>query len=62
MPDLFADGGRGVGEAFAGAICAAVSAFFSIRFLVRYFETKSLKPFAIYCVIAGIASLILLHV
>ena len=54
--------GRGVGEAFAGAICAAVSAFFSIRFLVRYFETKSLKPFAIYCVIAGIASLILLHV
>ena len=62
VPDLFADGGRGVGEAFAGAICAAVSAFFSIRFLVRYFETKSLKPFAIYCVIAGVASLILLHV
>jgi undecaprenyl-diphosphatase len=61
VPDLFADGGRGVGEAFAGAICAAVSAFFSIRFLVRYFETKSLKPFAIYCVIAGIASLVLLH-
>lgn len=62
VPDLFADGGQGVGEAFAGAICAAVTAFFSVRFLVRYFETKSLKPFAIYCVIAGIVSLILVHI
>lgn len=59
VPDIFANGGQGVGEAFAGAIAAALSAFFSVRFLVRYFETKSLKPFAIYCVIAGLAALVL---
>jgi undecaprenyl-diphosphatase len=48
-----------VGEAFAGAACAAVSAFFSVRFLVRYFETRSLRPFAIYCAVAGIAAMVL---
>jgi len=34
VPDIFANGGQGVGEAFAGAICAAISAFFSVGFLV----------------------------
>jgi undecaprenyl-diphosphatase len=51
-----------VGEAFAGAIAAAVSAFFSVRFLVKYFETQSLKPFAIYCVIAGLLALVLVNI
>jgi undecaprenyl-diphosphatase len=37
----------------SGALCAAVSAFFSVRFLVRYFQTKTLTPFAIYCLAAG---------
>jgi undecaprenyl-diphosphatase len=58
VPDIFAQGGAGVGEAFAGAIAAAISAFFSVRFLVRYFETKSLRPFAIYCAIAGLVALV----
>jgi undecaprenyl-diphosphatase len=62
VPDLFADGGQGVGEAFAGAIAAAVTAFFSVRFLVKYFETRSLKPFAIYCVIAGLVALVLVNI
>jgi undecaprenyl-diphosphatase len=62
VPDIFSNGGQGVGEAFAGAFCAAISAFFSVRFLVRYFETKSLRPFAIYCVVAGLAALILIHI
>jgi undecaprenyl-diphosphatase len=62
VPDLFADGGQGVGEAFAGALAAAVSAFFSVRFLVKYFETQSLKPFAIYCVIAGLLALVLVNI
>lgn len=61
VPDLFANGGQGVGEAFAGAACAAISAFFSVRFLVKYFETKSLKPFAIYCAIAGIVALVVVN-
>jgi hypothetical protein len=30
---------------------------FSVRFLVHYFETRKLTPFAIYCLIAGLVSL-----
>ena len=44
------------------AIFAAVSAFFSVRFLVKYFETQSLKPFAIYCVAAGVIALVLVSI
>ena len=35
-----------------GAICAGLGAYFSVRF-TRYFETNSLTPFAVYCVMAG---------
>jgi undecaprenyl-diphosphatase len=30
----------------------------SVRWLVRYFRTGTLTPFAIYCLLAGLASLI----
>src|ERR1700750_2644864 len=54
LPDLFGPQGNGVrGPALAGALCAAVTAYVSVRFLVRYFETNRLTPFAIYCTIAG---------
>ena len=36
-----------------GAICAAIAAWFSVKFLMRYFETNTLMPFAIYCFVAG---------
>jgi undecaprenyl-diphosphatase len=58
VPDIFANGGAGVGEAFAGAAAAALSAYLSVRFLVRYFETRSLRPFAVYCVLAGLLALV----
>lgn len=61
VPDIFANGGQGVGEALTGAVCAAVSAFFSVRFLVKYFETQSLRPFAIYCAVAGVVALVLVR-
>jgi undecaprenyl-diphosphatase len=54
LPDLFGPQGDGVrGPALAGALAAAVTAYFSVRFLVRFFETNRLTPFAIYCSIAG---------
>ncbi|HEY5660143.1 MAG TPA: undecaprenyl-diphosphate phosphatase [Gaiellaceae bacterium] len=54
LPDLFGPDGNGVrGPALAGAVCAGVAAWFSIRFLMRYFETNRLTPFAWYCLIAG---------
>jgi undecaprenyl-diphosphatase len=62
VPDIFANGGQGGGEALAGATCAAISAYFSVRFLVKYFETRSLRPFAIYCAIAGIVALVLVRI
>jgi undecaprenyl-diphosphatase len=58
LPDLFGSTGNGVrGPALAAALCAAATAYFSVRFLVRYFETNTLTPFAVYCVVAGAASL-----
>jgi undecaprenyl-diphosphatase len=54
LPDLFGPQGDGVrGPALAGALAAAVTAYLSVRFLVRFFETNRLTPFAIYCSIAG---------
>ena len=59
LPELAGPEGNGVrGPAALGALCAAVSAWFSVRFLMRYFETQTLTPFAIYCVAAGTATAI----
>jgi undecaprenyl-diphosphatase len=33
-----------------------------VRFLTRYFHTRTLTPFAVYCTVAGAASLIWLTV
>ena len=55
LPDLFGSQGNGVrGPALVASLCAAVTAYMSVRFLVRYFETNRLTPFAIYCVAAGV--------
>ena len=57
LPELFGPAGNGVrGQALVGALCAAAAAYVSVRFLMRYFETNTLIPFAIYCVAAGIAA------
>ncbi|WP_084477624.1 undecaprenyl-diphosphate phosphatase [Nocardia jejuensis] len=56
-PELFTPENHDVlGPAVAGSIVAGVLAYLSIRFLVRYFETRTLTPFAIYSLIAGIGS------
>ncbi|HSW97876.1 MAG TPA: undecaprenyl-diphosphate phosphatase [Candidatus Saccharimonadales bacterium] len=36
-----------------GAITAGIAAYFSVRFLIKYFETKTLTPFGVYCCIVG---------
>jgi len=33
-----------------------------VKFLMRYFETRTLTPFAIYCVVAGATFSIILAV
>lgn len=49
-----------VGPILVGTACSAIAAYLTVRFLTRYFKTKTLRPFAIYCVIAGIISSLIL--
>ena len=57
LPDLAGKSGNGVrGPAAVGAVCAALTAYLAVRYLMRYFETKTLTPFAIYCAVAGAAT------
>jgi len=56
LPELLGSQGNGVrGPALVGALCAALTAYLAVRFLMRFFETNTLIPFAIYCVLAGTA-------
>jgi undecaprenyl-diphosphatase len=57
LPDLLGSDGDGVrGPALVGAVCSAFTAYLAVRFLMRYFETNRLTPFAAYCVAAGVAA------
>src|SRR6266700_25477 len=38
-----------IGPSIAGGVVAFIASYLSVKFLVRYFENKSLVPFAIYC-------------
>jgi undecaprenyl-diphosphatase len=56
LPDLAGSQGNGVrGPALVGALFAALGAYLAVRFLMRYFETRTLTPFGIYCLCAGTA-------
>ena len=56
LPDLAGPQGDGIrGPALVGALCSAVTAYLAVKFLMRYFETRTLTPFAIYCLCAGTA-------
>jgi undecaprenyl-diphosphatase len=54
IPDLLGHLGDGIRpQAVVGAACAAVAGYVSVRFLVRFFETRTLWPFGVYCLVAG---------
>jgi undecaprenyl-diphosphatase len=56
LPELFGPDGNGVrGQALVGALCSALTAWFAVRFLMRFFETRTLMPFAVYCFVAGLS-------
>ncbi len=59
ISDLTGSLGSGVrGQILAGSAAAAISSLFAVVFLARYFRTRTLTPFAIYCVAAGLISII----
>jgi undecaprenyl-diphosphatase len=58
LPELFGPAGAGIGgQVLAGSLLAGVAAYLSVRFLVRYLRTRTLTPFGIYCIAAGLAGL-----
>ena len=58
IPDLAGPLGAGIGgQVLAGSLCSGTGAYLSARYLVRYFQTRTLTPFAIYCTVGGLASL-----
>jgi len=55
IPELLGPEGDGVrGPALVGALGAALTTVFAVRFLLRFFETNRLTPFGIYCIAAGL--------
>jgi len=56
LPDVFSNSYIHMRVAILfGAISAAIAAYLSVSFLIRYFRTKTLTPFAIYCFVIGIS-------
>jgi undecaprenyl-diphosphatase len=54
LPELFGSEGDGVrGPALVGALCAALTTYLAVKFLLKFFETNRLTPFGIYCLVAG---------
>ena len=60
--DLIQKGHGIYGPILAGSILSGLGAYVSVRFLVRYFRTRTLTPFAIYCFVFGLGSVIYLKV
>jgi undecaprenyl-diphosphatase len=59
VPTLFGSAGDHIhGQVAVGFVATGITAYLSVRFLVRWFERHTLQPFAIYCLIAGGVSLI----
>jgi undecaprenyl-diphosphatase len=55
LPDLFGSAGDGVrGPALVGALCAAITTYLAVKFLLRFFESNRLTPFGVYCIAAGL--------
>ncbi|HUC01878.1 MAG TPA: undecaprenyl-diphosphate phosphatase [Candidatus Paceibacterota bacterium] len=58
VPPLLTSGNSALIEvSLAGAIAAALAAWFAVKFLTRYFKTNTLTPFAIYCIAVGLISI-----
>jgi undecaprenyl-diphosphatase len=61
LPDLAGPLGAGVrGQVLAGSIVSGLGAYAAVRWLTRWFTTRTLTPFGIYCLLAGAAGLVVL--
>lgn len=59
VPSLFGPAGAHIhGQVAVGVVVCGIAAYVSVRFLVRWFQTRTLTPFAIYCLAFGILSVL----
>jgi undecaprenyl-diphosphatase len=62
IPDLMGRLGNGIhGQVLVGSVLSGIGAYVSVRFLVRYFRTRTLYPFAVYCLVVGLGSIVYLE-
>jgi undecaprenyl-diphosphatase len=58
IPELIGPATDGIrGPVLVGSVVSGLSSWLAVRFLERYFHTRTLLPFAVYCVIAGLLSI-----
>jgi undecaprenyl-diphosphatase len=63
IPDLMGPLGNGIrGQILLGSLLSGLGAYASVRFLMKYFQTRTLTPFAIYCFTFGLVSVIYLGI
>lgn len=60
LPKLLHAGLYPTGTILLGACMSALMALISVSFLSRYFKTKTLTPFAVYCVVLGLISYLMM--
>ena len=59
LPELFSTDARLLlGQILLGSVVSFIATYFSVTFLVRWFKTKTLYPFAFYCLAFGIISFV----
>ena len=59
VPSLAGPAGAHIhGQVVGGVIVCGIAAYLSVRFLVRWFQTRTLIPFAIYCLVFGFLSIL----
>ncbi len=55
LPSLAGPAGAHIhGQVLLGAVIAGLASYVSVRFLVRWFETRTLTPFAVYSLVVGV--------
>jgi len=59
LPELFTTSANELlGQILLGSVISFIATYISVTFLVRWFKTKTLYPFAIYCLIFGMFSFV----
>jgi len=51
-------GSSAVHNGLFGSILSGIGAYLAVRFLTRYLDRRSLRPFGVYCLIAGFVSML----